>query len=188
MNTLQVIICAPGSSAGDYAKSLPGSVLCTQQIDDSNISYFRNLLNKLFAEQEKEMVPYNDSIAALEPDLSGKTNSISIVEISEVLANLGMPANLLGYKYLRAAIQIAVKDATLLGSITKVIYPTVAKEFRTTPSNVERSIRHAIEVAWDRGDIDKLHKRFGYSIDPNRGRPTNAEFISRIVDDLLLKA
>lgn len=187
MNTLQVIICTPGSSAGEYAKSLSGSVLYTQQIDDSNICYFRNLLNNLFAEPTKAELPYSDSLIIEEPCQSENSSNISIAEISERLSNLGMPANLLGYKYLRVAIQIAVGNPELLSSITKVIYPTVAKEFGTTSSNVERSIRHAIEVAWDRGDIDKLHKRFGYSVDPNRGRPTNAEFISRIVDDLILK-
>lgn len=188
MNTLQVIICTQGSSAGEYAKSLSGSVLYTQQIDDSNIYYLRNLLNNLFAEPTKVELPYSESFVIEEHGLSGNTNKISIADITEVLSTLGMPANLLGYKYLRAAIQMAVKNPDLLSSITKVIYPTVAKEFGTTASNVERSIRHAIEVAWDRGDIERLHNRFGYSVDPNRGRPTNAEFISRIVDDLLLRA
>lgn len=187
MNALQVIICTPGSSAGEYAKSLPGSVLYSQQIDDSNIYYLRNLLNSLFGEPARAEIPYSESFVIEEPCLSENTSNISVAEISEVLSSFGMPAHLLGYKYLRAAIQLAVKNPELLSSITKVIYPTVAEEFGTTASNVERSIRHAIEVAWDRGDMDKLHKHFGYSVDPERGRPTNAEFISRIADDLILR-
>lgn len=143
-------------------------------------------LKSLLVDPTKTVLPYNEKLAYEEPVPVISTNNVSLMEIATVLNSLGMPSNLLGYKYLRFAIQVAVREQEVLNSITKRLYPAVAREFGTTASNVERSIRHAIEVAWDRGDIDKLESCFGYSIDPNRGRPTNAEFISKVVDNLLL--
>lgn len=183
MNTLQVVIC---TSSDDYVRSTHGNVLCTQTIDDTNIYDLAKLLKGLLVDPTKTMLPYNEKLVYEEPIPARSTNNVSLMEIAAVLNSLGMPSNLLGYKYLRFAIQVAVADTEVLNSITKRLYPAVAREFDTTASNVERSIRHAIEVAWDRGDIDKLESYFGYSIDPNRGRPTNAEFISKVVDNLLL--
>ena len=183
MNTLQLVIC---TSMDDYAKSMPGNVLCTQLIDDTNMQALAKFLKGLLVDPSKAVLPYNEKLIYEEPLPVKSANNVGLMEITEVLNNLGMPTNLLGYRYLRFAIQVAVKDPEVLRSITKTLYPAVAREFGTTPSNVERSIRHAIEVAWDRGDIDKLESCFGYSIDPNRGRPTNAEFISKVVDNLLL--
>ena len=98
-----------------------------------------------------------------------------------------MPAHIKGYQYLREAIIIAVNDMDVINAITKVLYPQVAKAFQTTPSRVERAIRHAIEVAWDRGDLDTLQRFFGYTVSNTKGKPTNSEFIALIADKLQLQ-
>ena len=98
-----------------------------------------------------------------------------------------MPAHIKGYQYLRTAILLTVNDSDIINSVTKILYPSVAKQYQTTTSRVERAIRHAIEVAWDRGDVDTLNSYFGYTIQNNRGKPTNSEFIAMIADNLRLK-
>ena len=98
-----------------------------------------------------------------------------------------MPAHIKGYQYLREAIMIAVDDMDVINAVTKVLYPEVAKRFNTTPSRVERAIRHAIEVAWDRGDLETLQKYFGYTVSNAKGKPTNSEFIAMIADRLVLE-
>ncbi|MDR0531794.1 MAG: sporulation transcription factor Spo0A [Oscillospiraceae bacterium] len=107
--------------------------------------------------------------------------------ISEIMHQVGVPAHIKGYQYLREAIILSIEDTEMISSVTKVLYPTVAKTFKTTPSRVERAIRHAIEVAWDRGDVDVLSSYFGYTIQNQRGKPTNSEFIAMISDKLRLK-
>lgn len=106
--------------------------------------------------------------------------------ISDIMRQIGVPAHIKGYQYLRKAIMLCVEDSEMMGSITKILYPTVAKEFKTTSSRVERAIRHAIEVAWDRGDVDVLSSYFGYTIQSQRGKPTNSEFIAMIADKITL--
>ena len=100
---------------------------------------------------------------------------------------IGVPAHIKGYQYLREAIILSVNNREMMGSITKLLYPTVAKKFQTTSSRVERAIRHAIEVAWDRGDVDVLSSYFGYTIQSSRGKPTNSEFIAMIADKFRLQ-
>lgn len=104
--------------------------------------------------------------------------------ITELLHELGVPANLKGYQYLRCAILEAYQDMDLLGKVTKTLYPKVASEYQTTPSRVERGIRHAIEVAWNRGNIQAIHKIFGYTISVERSKPTNSEFIAMLSDKI----
>lgn len=108
------------------------------------------------------------------------------VIISEIMRQIGVPAHIKGYQYLREAILLSVGDHEMLNSVTKLLYPTVAKTYQTTSSRVERAIRHAIEVAWDRGDVDVLSSYFGYTIQNQRGKPTNSEFIAMIADKLRL--
>lgn len=108
------------------------------------------------------------------------------VVISDIMRQIGVPAHIKGYQYLRTAIKLSVNDSEMLGSVTKLLYPTVAKMYNTTASRVERAIRHAIEVAWDRGDVDVLSSYFGYTIQSQRGKPTNSEFIAMIADKLKL--
>ena len=107
--------------------------------------------------------------------------------ISEIMHQIGVPAHIKGYQYLREAIMLSINDQETMSSVTKVLYPTVAKMYSTTSSRVERAIRHAIEVAWDRGDVDVLSSYFGYTIQNTRGKPTNSEFIAMISDKLRLK-
>lgn len=107
--------------------------------------------------------------------------------VSEIMHQIGVPAHIKGYQYLREAIVLSINDREMMGSVTKVLYPTVAKTYSTTSSRVERAIRHAIEVAWDRGDVDVLSSYFGYTIQNSRGKPTNSEFIAMISDKLRLR-
>lgn len=107
--------------------------------------------------------------------------------VTEIIHQIGVPAHIKGYHYLREAIILSVKNSEIINSVTKLLYPTVAKNHGTTSSRVERAIRHAIEVAWDRGDIDVLNSYFGYTIQNDRGKPTNSEFIAMISDKLRLR-
>ena len=107
--------------------------------------------------------------------------------VTAIIHEIGVPAHIKGYQYLREAIMIAVNDMDVINAVTKVLYPEVAKRFCTTPSRVERAIRHAIEVAWDRGDIETLQKYFGYTVNSAKGKPTNSEFIAMIADCLSLR-
>lgn len=108
-------------------------------------------------------------------------------QVTRIIHQIGVPAHIKGYQYLRTAILLTIKDSDIINSVTKVLYPSVAKKYSTTTSRVERAIRHAIEVAWDRGDVDTLNSYFGYTIQNNRGKPTNSEFIAMIADNLRLK-
>lgn len=102
--------------------------------------------------------------------------------ISSIMKELGIPASLLGYRYLQYAIAIAVSDISYVDSITKRLYPSIAKQFGTTPARVERACRHAIEVGWDRGSETIKQTLFGHSVNPEFGKPTNSEFIASIAD------
>ena len=110
-----------------------------------------------------------------------------LILVSDIMHQLGVPAHIKGYQYLRESIMLTIHDSDMMSSVTKVLYPTVARKFKTTPSRVERAIRHAIEVAWDRGDVDVLSGYFGYTIQTSRGKPTNSEFIAMISDKLRLR-
>ena len=107
--------------------------------------------------------------------------------VTAIIHEIGVPAHIKGYQYLRESILIAVKDMEVINAVTKILYPEVAKRFGTTASRVERAIRHAIEVAWDRGDLETLQKYFGYTVSNAKGKPTNSEFIAMIADRLQLQ-
>ena len=108
-------------------------------------------------------------------------------QVTAIIHEIGVPAHIKGYQYLREAILIAVGDMDVINAVTKVLYPEVARRFDTTASRVERAIRHAIEVAWDRGDLETLQKYFGYTVNSAKGKPTNSEFIAMIADRLSLQ-
>jgi two-component system response regulator (stage 0 sporulation protein A) len=108
-------------------------------------------------------------------------------QVTKIIHQIGVPAHIKGYQYLRTAILMTISDNDIINSVTKILYPSVAKKYSTTTSRVERAIRHAIEVAWDRGDVDTLNDFFGYTVQNNRGKPTNSEFIAMIADNLRLK-
>ena len=108
-------------------------------------------------------------------------------QVTRIIHQVGIPAHIKGYQYLRSAIVMVAKDNRIINEVTKTLYPSVAREFDTTSSRVERAIRHAIEVAWDRGDVDMLNSYFGYTVQNQKGKPTNSEFIAMIADNLRLK-
>lgn len=108
-------------------------------------------------------------------------------QVTKIIHQIGVPAHIKGYQYLRTAILMSIRDNEMINSVTKILYPTVAKQYSTTSSRVERAIRHAIEVAWDRGDVETLNSFFGYTINNTRGKPTNSEFIAMVADDLRIR-
>ena len=129
-----------------------------------------------------------EEIAAGREKGPAKRNEANIEAlVTSVIHEIGVPAHIKGYQYLREAIMIAVHDMDVINAVTKVLYPQVARTFATTPSRVERAIRHAIEVAWDRGDIETLQRFFGYTVSNAKGKPTNSEFIALIADRLQLQ-
>ncbi len=132
----------------------------------------------------------DDLCAAISSALGDRANSLSDdmeVVVTDMIHQLGVPAHIKGYHYLRTAILYSIEDKTLLDSVTKMLYPTVAGIYDTTSSRVERAIRHAIEIAWDRGNVDTLNSFFGYTVDTSKGKPTNSEFIALITDKLRLR-
>lgn len=108
-------------------------------------------------------------------------------QVTRIIHQVGIPAHIKGYQYLRSAIMMVIKDNRIINEVTKTLYPSVAEEYNTTASRVERAIRHAIEVAWDRGDVDIINSFFGYTVQNTKGKPTNSEFIAMIADNLRLK-
>jgi two-component system response regulator (stage 0 sporulation protein A) len=129
-----------------------------------------------------------DSPVSIPPTAMPVRNSRNLeVEVTRVIHEIGVPAHVKGYQYLRDAIMLVVDEINYLGAVTKELYPTIAQKYDTTPSRVERAIRHAIELAWDRGDVDKINKVFGYTISGEKGKPTNSEFIAIIADRLRLE-
>ncbi len=109
------------------------------------------------------------------------------MEVTNIIREIGIPAHIKGYQYLRDAIMMIVNEVELLGAVTKVLYPLIAEKYMTTPSRVERAIRHAIEVAWGRGNMDMINKIFGYTIKLDKGKPTNSEFMAMIADKLRME-
>lgn len=108
-------------------------------------------------------------------------------DVTDIIRDIGIPANIKGYQYIREGIIMAVNDVNMLNYITKLLYPTIAKKYKTTSSSVERAIRHAIEVAWSRGQIDTINDLFGYTVNAGKGKPTNSEFIALIADKLRIE-
>lgn len=137
------------------------------------------------------LVAHIDSILRMRSKREGRSSLSAVndmeAQVTKIIHQIGVPAHIKGYQYLRTAILMTIEDNEIINSVTKVLYPTVAKKYQTTTSRVERAIRHAIEVAWDRGDIDTLNSYFGYTIQNSRGKPTNSEFIAMIADNLRLK-
>ena len=109
------------------------------------------------------------------------------VEVTNIIREIGIPAHIKGYQYLRDAIMMIISEIELLGAVTKVLYPMIAEKYSTTPSRVERAIRHAIEVAWNRGNIDMINRLFGYTVKLEKGKPTNSEFMAMIADRLRME-
>lgn len=126
----------------------------------------------------RKVEPYETKMTYMERNLE--------TDVTNMIHEIGVPAHIKGYQYLRDAIMMAVEDMNMLNSITKILYPTIAKNHQTTPSRVERAIRHAIEVAWSRGKMDTIDELFGYTVSVGKGKPTNSEFIALIADKIRL--
>lgn len=153
-----------------------------RQIMESGASYF---LQKPF-DMDMLVKRVQKLLGGENPHAEGEQKNLEIV-VTDMIHQLGVPAHIKGYHYLRTAILFSIDDQELLDSITKRLYPTVAKQFDTTSSRVERAIRHAIEIAWDRGNLDTLNAFFGYTVNTCKGKPTNSEFIALITDKLRLQ-
>ncbi len=159
-----------------------GAALCLQKpVDyDALLSGIATILKNRQPRPAAEQTGRDESPSnSLPPDIE--------TQVTRIIHQIGVPAHIKGYQYLRTAILMTVSDSDVINSVTKVLYPSVAKKYQTTTSRVERAIRHAIEVAWDRGDVETLNSYFGYTIQNSRGKPTNSEFIAMIADNLRLK-
>ncbi|MEG1886607.1 MAG: sporulation transcription factor Spo0A [Oscillospiraceae bacterium] len=141
----------------------------------------------ILAERIIQLSGWNKSLDPIMDRNTPLTDTDLEIMITEIIHQIGVPAHIKGYHYLREAILMSIKDTEVINSVTKLLYPSVAKKYSTTSSRVERAIRHAIEVAWDRGDVDVLNSYFGFTIHNGRGKPTNSEFIAMISDKLRLR-
>lgn len=136
--------------------------------------------------QEQMIKDYVPEQSSTRPLFSSRPRDLE-TEVTSIIHEVGVPAHIKGYQYLREAIMMVVNDIDVINSITKQLYPSIAKTYSTTPSRVERAIRHAIEVAWNRGKMEAIDSIFGYTVNYGKGKPTNSEFIAMIADKLRLK-
>ena len=188
----------------DFGKDMPTSFILVSMVANQNLFVEATNLGAelclLKPYNYSSMIEHIDAIAARRnkphtslpsvstaPEPVGKNDLDLETQVTQIIHQIGVPAHIKGYQYLRTAILMTISDSEIINSVTKVLYPSVAKKYSTTTSRVERAIRHAIEVAWDRGDVDTLNSYFGYTIQNNRGKPTNSEFIAMIADNLRLK-
>ena len=150
---------------------------------------FINRIRELVSNKTTHIEPksrVNTDIQMTRSDFVKNSGNIE-TEITNIIHEIGVPAHIKGYMYLREAIKMVIDNVELLGAVTKELYPSIAKKFNTTPSRVERAIRHAIEVAWSRGKVDTINQLFGYTVHNTKGKPTNSEFIAMIADKLRLE-
>ncbi len=149
---------------------------------------------EVLASRIRQLVGSSGSISSGAPFTSMKSNVVPMgkgknldANITSIIHEIGVPAHIKGYQYLREAITMVYNNIEILGAITKTLYPAIAEKFKTTPSRVERAIRHAIEVAWTRGNIDSISHLFGYTINISKSKPTNSEFIAMVADKLRIE-
>ena len=165
--------------------------LMTAQDNDKMFQMLSDLLREDKEFQIMITIPggsQNKATVKTYQDVSKQENTHDLEkDVTDIIHEIGVPAHIKGYQYLREAIMMSVNDADMLNSITKILYPTIAKKFQTTPSRVERAIRHAIEVAWSRGKMETLDAMFGYTIHTGKGKPTNSEFVALIADKIRLQ-
>lgn len=163
---------------------------------DVLVNRIRQLKDNTYVSSSASITPFAASISTHKPEfLNTERKPVHIantsrsleVEVTNIMHEIGVPAHIKGYQYLRDAIMMVVKDLDVINSITKLLYPSIAKEYNTTPSRVERAIRHAIEVAWSRGQVEAIDALFGYTVNIGKGKPTNSEFIAMIADKLRLE-
>ncbi len=171
----------------------PKSIVFSPSAHESIINSAMNHGAYYYLIKPFELSVIRDRIMDITTERQGKTSTFDAkvkdveTNITMYIQQLGVPAHIKGYQYIRDAIGMVIEDMDAINSITKILYPTVAKHYNTTPSRVERAIRHAIEVAWDRGNPDVLNDFFGYTIVSSKGKPTNSEFIAMIADKIRLE-
>ena len=177
------------------ADKKPAVIILSYFLNEHTISEASDLGAKYFMLKPFDMTSLIEKIRGFcvssKPNAIEKGRLVRNVNLETMVTNIiheiGVPAHIKGYLYLREAIILAVKDMEIINAVTKVLYPTIAKTFNTTASRVEGAIRHAIEVAWDRGDIETLQSFFGYTVSNTKGKPTNSEFVAMIADRLQLQ-
>lgn len=145
----------------------------------------RTIIKQIKQAKIKQQIPERPFVSVPEKIHGLTENQLEII-ITNMIHEIGVPAHIKGYQYIREGIIMAIEDINMMNYITKLLYPTIAKKYKTTSSSVERAIRHAIEVAWSRGKVELLEEMFGYTISSGKGKPTNSEFIALIADKLRL--
>ena len=180
-----------------YRYKVPAHIVVSSAFsNDALIAKCANLGAEYFIVKPAELPQILNVINQLIKPINSKKEAVSLIskeevdldtEITDILHEIGVPAHIKGYLYLREAITMVYNNIEILGSITKILYPVVAKKFKTTSSRVERAIRHSIEVAWNRGNVDTISEIFSYTISYNKSKPTNSEFIAMIADKLRLQ-
>ena len=153
-----------------------------------DMEIFTKRIRDMFSENVVQELPTNRPTSVISSEITTTKAPMDLeTEITNIIHEIGVPAHIKGYMYLREAITMVVNDMELLSAVTKELYPSIAKKYNTTASRVERAIRHAIEVAWGRGQVDAINRLFGYTVHNEKGKPTNSEFIAIIADKLRLK-
>ena len=147
----------------------------------------REIVNKPIDSTLPALIPINAKTTFVDAGNQASKEEILEVKVTNIIHEIGVPAHIKGYQYLREAIIMSVENEEIINAVTKSLYPNLAKVFKTTPSRVERAIRHAIEVAWNRGQIEVHDKIFGYTVNSNKGKPTNSEFIAMLADLLRME-
>lgn len=193
IDSIQVI---KSTASGAYLPSSRPSFIVLSVINNSNVFFEATESGAEYCMLKP--VDYQNLSMRIMRIMARKKNAVSSAQgsvslgndiesqVTKVIHQIGVPAHIKGYQYLRTAIIMTVNDKEVINAVTKILYPSVARQYQTTSSRVERAIRHAIEVAWDRGDVDTLNSYFGYTIQNTRGKPTNSEFIAMIADNLRL--
>ena len=153
---------------------------------DVLVQRIREIVSKPLASTQPAIVPVNAKPTFVDVNSQASKEEILEVKVTNIIHEIGVPAHIKGYQYLRDGIMMVVDNIEVINQITKQLYPDLAKKYKTTPSRVERAIRHAIEVAWNRGQIETVESIFGYTVNSNKGKPTNSEFIAMIADKLRL--
>lgn len=165
----------------------------TESAFDLGASYYllKPFDNDVVLSHVQHFKPGMRSRYIVNPDKQGRSEKMAKYnlesDVTNIIHEIGVPAHIKGYQYLRDAIMMSVDDSEMLNSITKILYPSIAKQHGTTPSRVERAIRHAIEVAWSRGKVDTIDELFGYTVHGGKGKPTNSEFVALIADKIRLE-
>jgi two-component system response regulator (stage 0 sporulation protein A) len=167
-----------------------GQEAITQRVVELGADYYilKPFNLDVFVQRTRQLSGHQEvAAAAARPQPRPQVNTLEL-EVTNIIHELGIPAHIKGYLYLRESILMVVDHVELLGGVTKELYPMVAQRYNTTASRVERAIRHAIEVAWSRGNLEAIHRFFGYTVDYERGKPTNSEFIAMVADRLRMES